>query len=384
MLRNSIRLATIGDIEIGIHYSWILIFLLVAWSLAVGVFPLQYPGLSAGIYWAMGFAASLLLFASVLIHELAHSFVAEARGLRVTSITLFLFGGVSNISGEPTTARDELLISIVGPLSSFVLGGIFYGIWVAIGAGTGPTEGVLVYLAFINVLLAVFNLIPGFPLDGGRVLRAIVWWITDNFQKATRVAVTSGHIVAFLFILAGLFLAFSGAILSGIWLILIGWFLNSAAEAAGRQTQETELFRGVTVQRVMNPQPATVDPDETLSQLVYEHVLQRGVRALPVVEDDRLVGMVTLNEVRSVPREQWETTPVRAVMAGPEQLQTVKPQQELSSALQLMAEYDINQLPVVEDGRLVGLLSRSNVIRFMQVRDELGISATEEERRRAA
>lgn len=384
MLRNSIRLVTIGDIEVGVHYSWILVFLLVAWSLAVGLFPLQFPGLSAAVYWGMGFVASLLLFVSVLIHELAHSFMAESRGLRVSSITLFIFGGVSNISGEPTTAHDELLISVVGPFSSLALGAAFYGLWLATGAGTGPVEGVLLYLAGINLLLAIFNLIPGFPLDGGRVLRAIVWWASNSFQTATRVAVASGHVVAFLFVLGGLFLIFSGALLSGIWLILIGWFLNSAAEATGRQTRETEWFQGVTVRQVMNPRPATVDPSESLSRLVHEHILQRAVRALPVVEDGCLVGMVTLNEVRGIPREEWDVTPVRAVMTRVENLQTVTPQQDLSGALQLLAEYDINQLPVVEDGRLVGLLSRSNVIRFLQIREELGLPTEEEERRRAA
>lgn len=384
MLRNSVRLVTIGDIEIGVHYSWFLVFLLVAWTLAIGFFPLQFPGMATGIYWIMGFVASLLLFVSVLIHELAHSFMAEARGLRVSSITLFVFGGVSNINSEPTTAQDELLISIVGPVSSLVLGGLFYGLWVATGAGIGPVEGVLIYLASINVLLAIFNLIPGFPLDGGRVLRAIVWWATDSFQRATQVAVVSGHVVAFLFILGGLFLAFSGVLLSGIWLILIGWFLNSAADAVGRQTRETEWFRGVPVRRVMNPRPATVYPDESLSELVFEHALRRGVRALPVVENGELVGMVTLNEVRNVPREQWDAIPVSAVMTRFDDLRTVSPQQELSDALRLLAEYDINQLPVVENRRLIGLLSRSNVIRFIQIREELGLPTAEEEQRRAA
>lgn len=384
MLRNSVRLITIGDIEIGVHYSWLLVFFLVAWTLAVGFFPFQLPGLSAGIYWIMGFVASLLLFVSVLIHELAHSFTAEARGLRVSSITLFIFGGVSNISGEPRTAKDELLISIVGPISSLILGGLFWVLWVALGAGMGAVEGVLIYLATINILLAIFNLIPGFPLDGGRVLRAIVWWSTNSFQRATQVAVISGHVVAFLFIIGGLLLAFSGALLSGIWLILIGWFLNGAADAAGRQTRETEWFRGVTVRQVMNPQPVTVDPDENLSELVFEHVLLRGVRALPVVEDGELLGMVTLSDVRGVDRDRWDVTTVRSIMARPDQLQTVSPQQELTDAIRLLAEYDINQLPVVDEGKLVGLLSRSNVIRFLQIKEELGLAAGEEEQRRAA
>ncbi len=384
-VRSSIRIATIRGIEIGIHYSWLLVFVVVAWTLAVGLFPLQYPGLGAGTYWAMGFVASLLLFVSVLIHELAHSFVAQARGLKVTNITLFVFGGVSNISGEPSNARDELLISIVGPLSSLALGGVFWGIWLGTGDGGGAVEGVIIYLAAINALLAAFNLIPGFPLDGGRVFRAIVWWATNNFQTATRVAVGAGHVVAFIFILGGIFLIFAGAFLSGIWLILIGWFLNSAAEASGRETQQVELFRGVTVRQAMNPQPVTVQPQATLSEVVHDHILQRAVRALPVVQDGGLVGMVTVNEVRSVPREEWDQTPVSSVMTRREDLQTVGPDEELTNALTILAEHDINQLPVVEDGRLVGLLSRSNVMRLLQVRQELGVTGgDDEDQRRAA
>ena len=383
-VRGSIRIATIRGIDIGVHYSWVLVFLLVAWTLAVGLFPFQYPGLSAGVYWAMGFVASFLLFVSVLIHELAHSFVAQARGLGVNSITLFIFGGVSNISREPSNAPDELLISAVGPLSSVVLGAIFYGIWLGLGDGTGAVAGVAFYLAFINVLLAVFNLIPGFPLDGGRVFRAIVWWATGSFQTATYLAVTAGRVVAFLFVLAGIFIVFTGAFLSGIWLILIGWFLYSAAGASARETQQEEWLRGVTVGQVMNPHPSTVEPQVPISELVHEHILQKAVRALPVVQEEQLVGMITLNEIRGVPREQWDSTPVGSVMTGREDLQTVKPDDDLAGAIRILAEQDINQLPVVEDGRLVGLLSRSNVMRYLQVREELGVTGADEERRRAA
>lgn len=382
-MRSSFHIATIRGIDIGVHYSWLLVFFLIAWTLAVGLFPQQFPGLGVAAYWAMGFVASLLLFGSVLVHELAHSFMAQSMGLTVRSITLFIFGGISNIGGEPTRATDELAIAIVGPASSMVLGGLFWALWLAVGNGMGPVGGVLLYLATVNILLALFNMIPGFPLDGGRVLRAAVWWFTGSLRTATRVAVGAGHAVAFLLIFGGLLIAFSGALISGIWLILIGWFLNNAAEASGRQTEEMEMFRGVTVRRVMNPRPATVDADASLSELVHDHILQRGIRALPVVEDGRLQGMITLNEVRRIPRERWDETPVEAVMTRREDLQTVRPNDELARAVQIMAEYDINQLPVVEDGWLVGLLSRSNLIRFIQVREELGVSAPEGERRAA-
>lgn len=383
-MRSSVRIATIGGIEIGVHYSWVLVFLLVAWTLAVGLFPQQNPGLGGGTYWVMGFASSFLLFVSVLVHEMAHSFVANMRGLRVSGITLFVFGGVSNISGEPSSARDELAISIVGPLTSFALGAIFWVIWIGVGAGSGPVQGVLLYLSGINVLLAIFNLIPGFPLDGGRVFRAVVWGATGSLDTATKVAVAAGHVVAFVFILGGMFLAFTGAIFSGIWLVLIGWFLNNAAEASGQQTQAMETFRGVTVGQVMEASPQIVTPEESISEIVQDYILQRGIRSLPVVAGGMLVGMVTLNEIRAVPRDRWDATSAADIMATVADLHVVRPEDELMTALSILAQYDVNQLPVVEDGRLVGLLSRSHVIGFLQVRAELGISGRDQDNRRAA
>ena len=382
-MRSSFTIGWVGDIEVGVHYSWFLVFILVAWTLAAGLFPFQLPGLGAGVYWAMGIASSLLLFVSVLIHELAHSLVAEARGLRVRSIILFIFGGVSNISGEPGSAPDELLIAAVGPISSLVMGGVFWLIWFGTGGGVGPISTVLLYLAGINVLLAVFNLIPGFPLDGGRVLRAIVWWVSGSMLTATRIAVAAGHVVAFVFILGGLFIVFAGAFLSGIWLMIIGWFLNGAAEASGREAEESERLRGIRVRDVMNPNPATVRPETTLADLVHEHVLGRGLRSLPVVADGRLLGMVTLNEIRQVPRDRWEETPVSLVMTGTRALLTAKPDDDLATAVKMLAEHDVNQLPVVEDGRMVGLLSRGHVIRFLEIREQLGLQDGGEERRAA-
>ncbi len=383
-MNSSVRLGSVGGVEIGVHYSWLLVFLLVASTLAIGLFPQQYPGLGVATYWGMGFAASLLLFASVLVHELAHSFLARARGLSVGGITLFVFGGVSNISDEPRTPSDELMIAAAGPITSIVLGGIFWGLWFATGAGFSPAEGVLLYLAGINILLAVFNLIPGFPLDGGRVLRAILWWATNSLRKATRIAARVGQGVSLLFILGGLLLAFSGALISGIWLMLIGWFLNNAAEASYRQVEATEMLRGMTVREAMNPNPMTVEADVPLSEVVHDYLLQRAVRALPVVADGRLVGMATVNEIRSVPRGQWDETPVGFVMTRADDLQTVAPTDDLAKAVTVLARHDVNQLPVVANGRLVGLLSRGNVIRLMQLRDELGVSPPGAEERRAA
>lgn len=373
---SSVKVATIGGIEIGIHYSWLLVFFLVAWTLAAGLFPDQYPGLGRNTYWVMGFTASLLLFVSVLIHELAHSFVAKSRGLGVTGITLFIFGGVSNLAEEARSAAEEFQIAIVGPLTSLVLAGLF---WVASRAAASPEiDGILSYMVYINVTLAVFNLIPGFPLDGGRVLRAILWAATNSLSRATRIAAGVGRVVAFLFIFGGIFMAFTGSFISGLWLMFIGWFLNNAAESSSQQMELATSLRGVRVGSVMNPRPVVIEPNVRLSDLVSDYVLRRGIRALPVVEGDQLVGMVTLHQVRAIPQESWDETPVRFVMTNLNDLHTTTAVSPLSGALHTMSEHDVNQLPVVENGRLAGLLSRSDVMRFLRVREELGIPSPEE------
>jgi CBS domain-containing protein len=253
------------------------------------------------------------------------------------------------------------------------------------GIGPGPVAAVLGYLAVVNALLAVFNLIPGFPLDGGRVLRSVIWGTTKNFRKASQIAAGAGQIVAFLFIFGGIFMAIQGAVIGGIWLAFIGWFLNNAASASGQQAQQSDMLKGIKVHNVMNPSPITVGPDVRVSALVNEYILGSSVRAVPVVSDGDLLGLVTINRIRQVPREEWDVTPARFVMIQPAELKTVAPDEDLEAALKVLQEGDFNQLPVVEGDRLAGLLSRSNVMRFFSVRQELGLTADEErEHRRAA
>ncbi len=385
-MRGSFRVGRIRDIDIGIHYSWILVFLLVAWTLADGVFPQEFPGLGTTTFWTMGVVSSLLLFASVLIHELAHSLVAESRGLRVRDITLFIFGGVSNIKEEPRSAGDELLISLVGPVASLVLAAVFWAVS-RVASLPGPANGVVEYLAGINLILGIFNLIPGFPLDGGRVLRALLWGGTRSLAKATRIAVGVGRAVALLFVLAGLLQIVSiGSFISGIWLIFIGWFLNNAAEANGQQTETLERFRGVTVRRLMLADPRAVDANTTLLELVWSHLLETGQRTVPVADSGRLVGMVTLKEVRGVPQHRWADTTVGEVMTREIDIQTVKPDDSAATALRLMNEVEVEAMPVVEDGnRLVGLIRQGDLVGYLQVRHELGMPASDnDDHKRAA
>ena len=370
---GSLRLGKIFGIEISIHFSWIIILVLMTWSLAVGWFPVIYHGWSTITYWLLGLIATILLFGSVLAHELAHSVVARARGLPVKNITLFVFGGVSNIEKEPGSPGVEFQMAVVGPLTSLLIGGLAYLLFLLLGQNTSPLAAILAYLAFANVLLGIFNLIPGFPLDGGRVLRSIVWKMSGNLRKATRVVTIVGEIIAYLFILVGIWLFFNGNVIDGLWIGFIGWFLLSSAQSANSEVMLQSVLRGVTVAEVMNTSPMTVPANISLQKLVHEYFLPLGLRSALVTQVDQLAGMITLSDIRHVPREEWETVPVGHAMIPRERLHTVSPQQSLNEVLPLMAGQDVNQLPVVQDNRLVGVLSRDAIVRYLEVRRNLGL-----------
>ncbi len=371
-MRPSFRLGRIAGIEIGIHYTWLFAFALIAWSLAEGFFPGYFPGWSPGVYWLTGALAALLLFISVLVHELAHSFVAKAKGLPVKGITLFIFGGVSNIGGEASRPKDEFVIAIVGPLASLVLAGLFWALDRVLPGQDGPMAATLSYLALINLVLAVFNLLPGFPLDGGRVLRSILWGTTGSLAQATRIAASVGQAFGWLLIGWGVYQILGGNFLSGLWIAFIGWFLSSAAGSSRRKVMLQEQFRGVRVGQVMEANTETVTPQTTVEELVQEWFLQRRRRALPVSEDGKLAGIVTLTDVKGVPQDKWSQVQVAEIMRR-EPLYTVGANDDLDAALQLLAQHDLNQVPVLQEGRLVGLLSRAEVIQYLQFRHELGI-----------
>jgi Zn-dependent protease/CBS domain-containing protein len=373
------KILTIGGIDIKVHWSWAIILLLVTFQLAVGYFPIQMPGENEVLYWGLGLIAALLLFASVLLHELSHSFTAKARGLKVRDITLFIFGGVSNIEQEPETARDEFLVAVVGPLTSLILAAVFFGLEQLVSppvrrVGAGAAA-VLQYMAFINFLLGLFNLIPGFPLDGGRVLRSIVWGLTRNLQTATRVAGAIGQLVAYGFIFWGLYQTFFQSDFSGLWIAFIGWYLLSAAQQSVAGTVMRESLRGMTVGQVMEAAPPVAAPHMTIAQLLTQFILPYNLRAVPVAQDDRLVGIVTLGDIKDVAQDQWGTVTVEQQMTSGDKLRTVRPQDGLDRAMQLLGEGDFDQLPVVDtSGHLVGLLTRARLLRSLQIRDELKLS----------
>lgn len=374
---GSLHLGRIAGIDIYIHFSWLIIFVFLTWSLATGGFPQLIPGLSTITYWLVSAVVALLLFASVLLHELAHSFVARARGLPVKNITLFIFGGVSNIQQEPASPGVEFQMAVVGPVVSLLIGFVAYLLMLLLQGSSSPLAGILFYLAFTNILLGIFNLIPGFPLDGGRVLRSIIWKASGSLRVATRVATIVGQIVAYLLIFLGIWLFFSVSVLDGIWIVLIGWFLLSSAQSANSQAMLESMFRGVTVEEVMNTKPTTVPANISLQKLVDEYFLPYGLRSVLVMQADQLAGLITLSDIRHVPREQWGQVPVGHAMVPLDRLHVVQPQQSLNEVLPLMAGRDVNQLPVVQNGILVGVLSRDAIVRFLEVRRGLGLDTAE-------
>jgi Zn-dependent protease len=372
-LGGSITIATIAGIPIRLHFSWLLILGLLVWSLGSGFFPEAYPGWGSATYYVVAAVAAVGFFLAILVHELSHSLVARARNLPVSSITLFIFGGVSQIEQESRTPGTEFLVTVVGPLSSLLIGGVCY-LLTPIGGAIGPqVEAILAYLATVNVLVGLFNLIPGFPLDGGRILRAIVWGLTGDLLRATAVATLVGRGVAFLMIFGGIWFAFNGAGFQGLWIAFVGWFLDNAAVATNQQTLLHALLGGARVRQAMRTEFTTVPPALPVAALVDEHFLSRQQRAFPVWGGDRLWGMVTLTDVARLPRDRWPTTSVEEIMTPRDRLVTTTADAPLEKALAELQDHGVNQIPVLEPGseRVVGLLSRSDVMNFLHVRQQL-------------
>ena len=375
MLKSGIPIGKLFGISLRLHYSWFFIFALITWALAANYFPSTQPSWSLSMKIGAGLITSFLFFGSVLFHELMHSLVALREGIQIQSITLFILGGVSQMTGEPKTARDEFRMAIAGPVSSLVLGGIFLGIYFALRSNTAVAAqfvaAISFYLGFINILLGAFNLIPGFPLDGGRVLRSLLWWRGKNLQSATKIASNVGRAFGFLFIFGGIWLIFSGYFFDGIWLALIGWFLESAAVGSYRQTLLQDMLKGHVASDVMSQDCMVVPPDITVEKLVNENVLTSGRRCFPVTSDDRVEGLVTMHNIRSVPRDRWGTELVRDAMTPLDSIKSVEPNEDLNVVLQMMAQDDINQIPVIYQGKIVGVVGRDNIINFINTRAEL-------------
>jgi len=378
-MRSNIKLGTISGIEIGLHYSWFIIAALIAFSLAEH-FRQVDPSWGPGQIWIAALVTAALFFATLLLHELAHSLVAQARGLKVRAITLFALGGVSQIQDDAIDAKTEFWVAIAGPIASLIIG--FGSLGIALGLGwQRSTEaqtavtGVLVWLGYINIALAVFNMIPGFPLDGGRVLRAIVWAINKNADRSTRVAARVGEFVAFLFILDGIWQFFSGTGFGGLWIAFIGWFLMDAAKASYAEVEITAALRGVRVSEVMSRDCAIVSPGMSLQEFVNTYLLRAGERCFAVEDQGRFLGLITPRDVGNMPRDRWDKTTVQEAMRPLKELHVITPDTPVLDALKLVTGKDVNQLPVVANDALRGVVSRSQLLKLLQVRSELQLPA---------
>ena len=371
----SIRLGRIFGVQIGIHPSWFVIFVVLAYAMAAGSLPHVDPGWDEPLYWVTGAAISIFFFVSVLAHELSHAVVARRLGLKVKDITLFVFGGAATLEGDPKRPRDEALIAAAGPLASLAVGAALLGIDVLLNQP--QLLAAVGMLAFLNLTLGLFNLIPGFPMDGGRILHSILWKLRGDRNVATRNAAGVGRLFGYLLIAGGIFLIFQGAnLFNGVWLALIGWFLSNAAEATVAQMTLERALHGMKVHDVMESDPPAVSPNESVSDLVNDRLIRGEHRSFLVRHDDGgLAGIVTLSDVRRTPRESWESARVTDIMTRYADLATIGPDAGLEAALKLLQEREVNQLPVVGENRhdVLGLLTRAGIVRLIEARMRLGV-----------
>jgi Zn-dependent protease/predicted transcriptional regulator len=366
-VRSQIKLGKVFGIEIGLHYSWFLIAFLIVFSLA-SQFRTANPEWGSGTILTLALLTGGLFFASLLLHELAHSVFANSHGSPVREITLFALGGVSQIEKNPTSARTEFWMAFVGPLTSAVIGVVCLGLRGLVGTPSTPAYAMFTWLGYINLGLAAFNFIPGYPLDGGRILRAALWWKNGDAERSTRAAARTGQVVGALFIAVGIVQFFGGGGFGGLWIAFIGWFLLQAAGESYLEVGLTRVLAGVTAKDVMIRDYPVVDGHENIQNLVEEKILRTGDRCFVVLDGTGLAGLVTPHEIKAVERTRWPYTTVFDIMRPVEDLRTVQLETPLKSALEIMSRENLNQLPVVANGHLEGLLTRARVLSYLHSR----------------
>ncbi|MFW6323595.1 MAG: site-2 protease family protein [Desulfovibrionales bacterium] len=374
MFEKRVTLFSLFGFDIRIDISWIIIAVLVTWSLAQGFFPYYIEGLSTSAYWIMGIVGAIGLFASILFHELWHSIIARHYGLPIGGITLFIFGGLSEMTEEPKTPKVEFLMAIAGPFSSLVLAAVMYGIFLAGGALHWPESvtSIFIYLALINTVFAVFNMLPAFPLDGGRVLRSALWKYKGNIQWATKIASQFGSFFGILLILLGILNLFTGNPIGGMWYIIIGLFLRGAAQMSYRQLLVKQNLEGETVGSLMRKSPVTVPPDISLRQLVEDYAYRHHYKLYPVTEDEKLLGCVQTKQLKEIPRDEWDRRHVRELASSCSPENTIDPREDATRALSVMNSSKNSRLMVVEDNALVGVIALKDIMGYLTTRMDLG------------
>ena len=372
-MKRSFKLTTVFNIPLEIDLTWFIVLALVTVSLAVSYFPSAVPGLPPFSHWLMALSAALLLFTSLLAHELAHSLVAERNHIPISSITLFIFGGVARLEKEPSTPLVELKMAAAGPLLSFLLSLFFFTATAVFSYFNLPDFILAVtdYLFILNLVIGIFNLIPGFPLDGGRILRALLWHFSGNLRRATSIASTSGKLFAICLMLVGLLALLGGSAISGLWLIFIGFFLMEAADNSYRQVAMKNFLSGIKVNKIMTRQVITVPPDLPLDRLVDEYFFRFRFSSFPVMANDVILGAITLHAIKEIDRQKWPQVAVREVMLPVNKNMLINKENEIIDAFSFMANNHLGRLLVVENGKLVGILSQRDIIRLFELKEEV-------------
>ncbi len=372
MSRQGINLGYYKGIRIGLDYSWFIIFILVVFMLATYYFPENYENITTVSAWLLSIFAALLFFLSILLHEFAHAVTAQKREVEITEIVLFIFGGLARMKREPDRARDEFFIAGAGPMCSILIGILFLGLaYVAEPAITEGLYGVFWYIGYINIVLAAFNLLPGFPLDGGRMMRAAIWHYSGNLRKSTKIVSNMGQFFAFFLIFVGAVVIFGGAIIAGIFWIFIGMFLLQSAKSGYYMVAMREGLSGIPVRNVMTVDPATVHPDVSLRNLVDEYFFKNRFSCFPVVKRDEVLGLIEINQVKSVDRANWESTKVSDIMTPVEKTGTVSPETDAYDVLMHLIDSANGRMIVLEDGKLVGVVSRKDIMKFVELQETL-------------
>jgi Zn-dependent protease len=377
MKLRGINLLRIHGIQITIDYSWFIIFFLVVYSMAESYFPQAEKLHSTPQYWLMGITAACLLFLSVLAHELAHSLVALRQGIQVLSIRLFIFGGLAQISSEPKSGRNEFLIALAGPATSMAiaLASGFVYVFLLLTGSYRPLAAMASYLATANFILAFFNMIPGFPLDGGRILRAILWDRWNDLTRATKTVSQIGNSFALFLILLGVvLLLFTPSMVGGLWVVFIGLFMKQSAVGSYQAAVLKEALSGVQIRQIMTENVVAVDWLKSLEELVRDYVYRFQFTSFPVFDRDEFMGMVSLSDVRTVPKELWGFKQVRDVMTPADHVLVLRPTDDATDALSRMASADIGRMPVLENGRLVGIVSRRDIMNLFKIKSDLGLT----------
>lgn len=373
-MANSFKLIKVLGIPIYIHYTWFIVFSLVVWTLAIGYFPQMGPYYTPLTRWIMAFVAAFILFTSILLHELSHSFIAQRHGIKIKSITLFVFGGIAHMIGESRTPRAEMKIAAAGPTLSFFISAMFWLIayYYKRGMAASPVLAVAQFLAYTNMVLAIFNLIPGFPLDGGRILRAIIWERTGNLNKATLITSRIGKGFAIFLIVMGFWNILQGIFINGLWLIFIGIFLQQAAEEGYRQTLLHRALSSVKVRDIMVSPVIVVDDYMTLDSVVNEFFFRYRFNSFPVVSNNTLAGIISIHDVKDVEKERWSSIVVKDVMYPDLPEFTISPESGAAEALDRMVEKQRGRLVVVEDGKITGIISQRDIIQMLKLKADLG------------